>query len=137
ATAARETRDYFVAKDVIPRPSLDLDQIIYSEETQGLDQEVDKEEKLPLEAGPEEEKDRSVEKEENLEEEVLEEKVLEEVPGGLGGESDQAQEASQESLEGLEDREPTCNLCLDPACPRKKGEPRVDCIHFEEDDWRK
>ena len=23
----------------------------------------------------------------------------------------------------------TCNLCQDPACPRKKGEPRIDCIH--------
>lgn len=23
----------------------------------------------------------------------------------------------------------TCNLCKDPLCPRKKGDPRVDCIH--------
>lgn len=23
----------------------------------------------------------------------------------------------------------TCNLCLDPACPRQKGEPRTLCIH--------
>ncbi|MBS1204969.1 MAG: microcompartment protein [Proteobacteria bacterium] len=23
----------------------------------------------------------------------------------------------------------TCNLCLDPACPRQKGEPRSLCIH--------
>ncbi|MFC6169924.1 BMC domain-containing protein [Loigolactobacillus jiayinensis] len=26
----------------------------------------------------------------------------------------------------------TCNLCKDPACPRKKGEPRASCIHFNE-----
>lgn len=26
----------------------------------------------------------------------------------------------------------TCNLCKDPACPRKKGEPRKVCIHYEE-----
>nr|SFZ88582.1 Propanediol utilization polyhedral body protein PduK [Loigolactobacillus rennini] len=26
----------------------------------------------------------------------------------------------------------TCNLCHDPACPRKKGEPRASCIHFKE-----
>lgn len=23
----------------------------------------------------------------------------------------------------------TCNLCLDPACPRQKGEPRTLCVH--------
>lgn len=26
----------------------------------------------------------------------------------------------------------TCNLCKDPACPRKKGDPRKFCIHFDE-----
>ncbi len=25
--------------------------------------------------------------------------------------------------------EATCNLCFDPACPRKKGEPRINCIN--------
>ncbi|MDI3538553.1 MAG: hypothetical protein PWP58_1240 [Bacillota bacterium] len=25
-----------------------------------------------------------------------------------------------------------CNLCGDPACPRRKGEPRSRCIHFAE-----
>ncbi len=25
--------------------------------------------------------------------------------------------------------EPSCNLCGDPACPRRKGEPRSRCIH--------
>ncbi|MDT1909220.1 microcompartment protein, partial [Acinetobacter baumannii] len=23
----------------------------------------------------------------------------------------------------------SCNLCLDPKCPRQKGEPRTLCIH--------
>lgn len=27
---------------------------------------------------------------------------------------------------------PTCNLCLDPACSRKKGEPRINCIHYDQ-----
>lgn len=26
----------------------------------------------------------------------------------------------------------TCNLCNDPACPRKLGEPRKKCIHYQE-----
>jgi microcompartment protein CcmL/EutN len=25
-----------------------------------------------------------------------------------------------------------CNLCEDPACPRRKGDPHGDCIHFAE-----
>lgn len=28
-----------------------------------------------------------------------------------------------------EQRQVTCNLCLDPACPRQKGEPRSLCLH--------
>uniref|UniRef100_UPI001CF9E0A1 BMC domain-containing protein n=1 Tax=Mangrovibacter yixingensis TaxID=1529639 RepID=UPI001CF9E0A1 len=24
----------------------------------------------------------------------------------------------------------TCNLCADPACPRRKGEPHAQCIHY-------
>jgi len=28
----------------------------------------------------------------------------------------------------------TCNLCEDPMCPRKKGDPRVKCIHYREED---
>lgn len=26
----------------------------------------------------------------------------------------------------------SCNLCLDPACGRKKGDPKVNCIHYEQ-----
>jgi len=28
----------------------------------------------------------------------------------------------------------TCNLCKDPQCPRKKGEPRANCIHYKKED---
>lgn len=27
----------------------------------------------------------------------------------------------------------TCNLCNDPMCPRRKGEPHSACIHYKED----
>ena len=45
----------------------------------------------------------------------------------------------EEKQKSIEKEEPieekyTCNLCKDPKCPRKKGEPRVDCIHYEEGD---
>lgn len=26
----------------------------------------------------------------------------------------------------------TCNLCEDPKCPRKRGEPHVNCIHYHD-----
>lgn len=35
------------------------------------------------------------------------------------------------SEEVEEKLEITCNLCGDPKCNRKKGEPRVDCINYE------
>jgi len=37
-------------------------------------------------------------------------------------------EASGEARESA-----TCNLCKDPRCPRKKGEPRSMCIHYRQD----
>lgn len=33
------------------------------------------------------------------------------------------------NIEDIEEKKATCNLCMDPACSRKKGEPRNDCIH--------
>ncbi|TYP55472.1 BMC domain-containing protein [Thermosediminibacter litoriperuensis] len=38
----------------------------------------------------------------------------------------------QESREDIADsKEPSCNICKDPVCPRKKGEPRSYCIHYK------
>ncbi|WP_394154264.1 BMC domain-containing protein [Vibrio maritimus] len=42
-------------------------------------------------------------------------------------ESNETQAQPTETLE--EGLEASCNICQDPACPRKKGDPRVDCIH--------
>jgi len=30
------------------------------------------------------------------------------------------------------ERAEVCNLCNDPACPRRKGDPRFNCLHFKE-----
>ncbi|MEK6266467.1 MAG: BMC domain-containing protein [Clostridium sp.] len=38
-------------------------------------------------------------------------------------------EATCEVSEEIEETKATCNLCMDPACPRKKGDPRNVCIH--------
>lgn len=38
--------------------------------------------------------------------------------------------AGTEEPKPSEQAEATCNLCHDPACPRSRGEPRVNCIHY-------
>ncbi|GAB6085355.1 BMC domain-containing protein [Alkaliphilus crotonatoxidans] len=35
------------------------------------------------------------------------------------------------SIDSNQEQEPTCNLCHDSRCGRKKGEPRSWCIHAE------
>ncbi len=42
--------------------------------------------------------------------------------------SEQLVEPEQEAT-----AETTCNLCHDPACPRRKGEPHINCIHYRDD----
>ncbi len=37
-----------------------------------------------------------------------------------------------EDVPVTEDDNYTCNLCKDPSCNRKKGEPRKECSHYEE-----
>lgn len=54
---------------------------------------------------------------------------------GQGESHEKGEEAvvAQERVEGdgvTGERTPTCNLCNDPACPRKKGEPRSYCLHY-------
>lgn len=127
ATSARETANYFVAKDIIARPSLDLDALIYSEETKGLlKEETSLEEKEEVK---EEAKEEVVESQvqENTSQDPEEEEERLESP-----QPDQAEDLKEETPALEEAKEATCNLCHDPACPRQKGEPRADCIHFDE-----
>jgi microcompartment protein CcmL/EutN len=49
---------------------------------------------------------------------IQEEDVQEEIQNKIGEENEQTA---------------TCNLCRDPKCPRKKGEPRSLCIHYGND----
>lgn len=47
-------------------------------------------------------------------------------------EVEEKEDGEEEKEEEDPNKEPTCNLCKDPKCPRKKGEPRTLCIHFKE-----
>lgn len=121
ATSAPETVNYFVAKDVIARPSKDLDKLMYTEETQGLKKE---------EAKPKETEESKEQEEVKAQEADASEEVSEETKDSE--EKEEAAPSTDQSLDEKEEGEITCNLCLDPECPRHKGEPRVECIHFAE-----
>lgn len=43
-----------------------------------------------------------------------------------------SEEDNEESDSNVSDKKATCNLCGDPDCPRKIGEPHKKCIHYEE-----
>lgn len=47
--------------------------------------------------------------------------------GKIKGESSGNDSSSTDDQEVV-----TCNLCGDPKCPRKKGEPHKKCIHYDE-----
>lgn len=46
--------------------------------------------------------------------------------------TDVAPEAPAEPTVTKDEAEATCNLCGDPKCPRKLGEPRKKCLHYQE-----
>ena len=97
-----------VAVHVIPRPHDDIDVLMQPE-------------KSYAEKGKREEQ-----------EEVQAEVQAEDGQGGADGEPQEEEQVTVEQDEVVEEKY-SCNLCKDPKCPRKKGEPRVNCIHFEEE----
>ncbi|TDT50362.1 BMC domain-containing protein [Fonticella tunisiensis] len=48
------------------------------------------------------------------------------------GKCEEAELQIKEETKG-EAKEEICNICGDPACPRKKGQPRNLCIHYKKD----
>lgn len=101
-----------VSVHVIPRPHDDIDLLMKSADS--LTGKC-KKQKTDDESDDEEEKPRDNNK--------LEDKLQnDEIP----------EEQQPVEKEVPSEEEYTCNLCKDPQCPRKKGEPRVNCIHYEE-----
>ena len=98
-------------KSVIPRRSNGLEMLIYSQDTVGLENNKEDIEDQEIQ----EDQEISIIEEDDIKEEkdIKEENLIEEDT-----------ELSEE-LDG-------CNLCKDPECPRKKGELRKMCIHYEE-----
>jgi len=63
-------------------------------------------------------------------EDQLEDVDLEEQEEEIEADTQESDEEFDEELE--KDDGDICNLCGDPDCPRRKGELRTDCIHYDE-----
>ncbi len=143
------------SKQVIPRPHEEIDKLIITKETVGL--EIN-EEKKPLkeiyeqkivedpkdveeEIEKAEEEQEEPKEQQDKAEEIKEPEVeieIQEIEDNSKSEQEDSQPEDSEKKEDLEkeevidkDPEEICNLCGDPKCPRKKGDPRKDCINNE------
>jgi len=108
---------------VIARPDEKLVKLILTDETVGLvrsndcnGREINEEQ--DLRSSENLQKDKPSVKEETVKEET-EIEAIEEV----------SEEIDKMNIEDIEEIKATCNLCMDPACSRKKGETRNACIH--------
>ena len=138
AFAAASKVGKVVAKHVIPRPHESLEMLIRNKDTVGLQKEQPESPKPVKSSEPvevkEEEPAPSDEPEQAMEEEqppVEEEQVIEQPPvveEQATEDETSAEEEVPETPAAASDAD-LCNLCSDPACPRRKGEPRQNCIH--------
>ncbi len=106
------------AKIIIPRPVRELEMMLFSKDTVGWTSEP----QVFAEEEPQEAEGRETE----LQEAESQGAEAQETAEAQGNEETPVQPAKDE----LDmDREISCNLCNDPACRRKKGEPKSSCIH--------
>lgn len=101
------------ATHVIPRPHQDLAGMVDSKETVG---------KGSVAPPPEPEAETG-----------YIEPVVEAVPEEQSEELEpQPESPAEDEAPALTERKSTelCNLCGDPACPRKKGDPKMTCLHY-------
>ena len=133
AAAARVGR--IVATHVIPRPHQELDCILLTKETVGTGSEAAVETPQEEQAEPEAEEEEppiAAEPAEEASGEVLAEAETEAVVD----EELETVEEEQALLSEEPAAEPadSCNLCHDPDCPRRKGDPRNTCLHYGKND---
>ncbi|MBI6874378.1 BMC domain-containing protein [Clostridium aciditolerans] len=120
---------------VIPRPAKSLDRIIESESTVGI-QVKKREEECQKEVEVIEKEEIQVQDElENQEKEVSEEKekLVDPKEENVIEEDKKSIKKIKEENIHIDEQESdeVCNICHDPKCPRKKGQPRNLCINSE------
>ncbi len=150
STAARKVNKVW-STHVIPRPNQQLSCILESKETLGVrkqptpiavtesqviknENEMTEETETQLEisvATETEEEEVEVEAEVQVEgEDDNQEKQVVEIPGSEV--SHENSEGNRENGVDQPEKQPAdlCNLCNDPACHRKKGDPEVTCMYY-------
>lgn len=119
AAAAAAKVGVVVSKHVIPRPHPGIEPLVCSAELVGKKPETEGEQKAVLQP----------QREGPPAQEVGEGTDIELQPKEEGEEQEGEPEPEAERVEI---KTGVCNLCGDPDCPRRKGEPRVKCIHYKE-----
>ncbi|WP_411680783.1 BMC domain-containing protein [Clostridium thailandense] len=152
---------------IIPRPAANLEGIIESDSTVGIDtqknetvennEEIVEEDSEKLNASncdefeekfqekkedlicddttltnlvEDEDLGQEVNKEDVDEEEFNDDKETSNEKEKLQDENEDDSQKEEDSLNGQESDD-VCNICHDPACPRKKGQPKTLCIHYK------
>jgi ethanolamine utilization protein EutM len=124
ASASRVSK--VVASHVIPRPGEGLERLIANRDTVGFSEgQQAKDNKSGKEDEPGREKAGG---QESPNQETAAERDAFDKPETL---PEQVKEAGGKS----EAKRPNelCNLCKDPVCPRRKGDPKVTCIHYHKE----
>jgi microcompartment protein CcmL/EutN len=113
------------ATHVIPRPHSDLSMILLTCETVGVD-------KSPCLTANEAVESVKVGVNMIDTEAVATEKIPVVDAEPAGGEVAKNSAGAATLVPQSNSSDVSCNLCLDPACGRKKGDPKVNCIHYEQ-----
>lgn len=111
---------------VIPRPHEELSPLLLNQETVGYDKSADVSAAAAVKNVPPEEKQQDIDIKEEIDKEVnkgVKEQVI--------AEPEKIKPPVESQAKPVKSPDEICNLCLDPACGRRKGEPRVNCIHYE------
>ncbi|RCW45665.1 MULTISPECIES: BMC domain-containing protein [unclassified Halanaerobium] len=138
-----------VGAHVIPRPHKDIDNMIRTDETVGYKKEkgeISEDNSFKQEQTPKEtEGDSKISEDSSAENKEDDESDNEDLDDAekesekqtddedLNTEKDAKKVDEVEEVESdNKDEEDICNICGDPACPRRKGDLRKNCIHYDE-----
>lgn len=114
---------------VIPRPANDIDYMVSGDKEikkEVKDNKDENKEEIKAEANKEEVKQVETKELQKIQEtEDIEEKIKED--------RDNSKEELQTSIDDneIKKKRNVCNLCYDPKCTRKKGQPKTLCIHYK------
>jgi len=135
AAAAASRLGKVFSSHVIPRPHQDIDKkMIFTDDTVGYKKDKNLAENVEKTSEESKEIVETKESKEETEEADIEDQLedvdLEEQEEEIEADTQESNEEFDEELE--KDDGDICNLCGDPDCPRRKGELRTDCIHYDE-----